>query len=99
MISNGEVITSEERMDDFVEVMLGDRFPIDFDLGHSPYDPSEFAYWPYYLITAGEVITDDEDATDLLDTMMGYEKEFDEDYDYEPDVDESQEWHDFDPDC
>lgn len=67
MISNGEVITSDERMDDLVEVMLGDRFPIDFDLGNSPYP-------------------------DLFDVLT-------DDYDYEPDVDEAQEWHDFDPDC
>lgn len=34
-----------------------------------------------------------------LDDIGEYNDEWDEDYDDEPDVDEAQEWHDFDPDC
>ena len=36
-----------------------------------------------------------DDVEDMLDTNELSERFFDE----EPDVDEAQEWHDFDPDC
>ncbi len=48
------------------------------------------------MISNGEVITSSERMDDFSEVMMGYEEEF---VSGEDDVDESQEWHDFDPDC
>lgn len=128
LISNGTILTAMES-ERLIAVMTGYRFW--FDVGNSPYDPSNLAYWPYYLITAGEVITDTKDMDDLTEIMTGNPYSFggcspypdlldiisddedtdwrdeSDDYDtpewdeadYEPDVDEAQEWHDFDPDC
>ena len=39
-----------------------------------------------------------DDVADMLDANELSER-FQEDYDEEPDVDEAQEWADFDPDC
>ena len=39
-----------------------------------------------------------DDVEDMLDANE-LSARFQEDYDEEPDVDEAQEWHDFDPDC
>ena len=39
-----------------------------------------------------------DDVADMLDTNE-LSPRFQEDYDEEPDVDEAQEWYDFDPDC
>ena len=43
-----------------------------------------------------------DDVADMLDAnelSERFQEEEDEDYDEEPDVDEAQEWADFDPDC
>jgi hypothetical protein len=40
-----------------------------------------------------------DDVADMLDCNELSSRFSDEDYDEEPDVDEAQEWHDFDPDC
>ena len=39
-----------------------------------------------------------DDVEDMLDANE-LSPRFQEDWDEEPDVDEAQEWHDFDPDC
>ena len=43
----------------------------------------------------------DPELEDDFDPCDPYDNEYDcwEDDDYEPDVDEAQEWYDFDPDC
>jgi hypothetical protein len=44
--------------------------------------------------------TDDvEDMLDANELSARFHEDEDEDYDDEPDVDEAQEWYDFDPDC
>jgi hypothetical protein len=40
-----------------------------------------------------------DDVEDMLDCNELSKRFSDEDYDEEPDVDEAQEWYDFDPDC
>lgn len=106
MISNGNVITGVNEMNDFIRVMLGtfaigghSKYPVGFSFGNSPYPD---------LI---DIISDDEDtAWTEADFPADWEVEPDpyyggddwqesDEYDYEPDVDEAQEWHDFDPDC
>ena len=59
------------------------------------------------LVSAEEMLTmalkymSTDDVADMLDANELSERfqEEDEDYDEEPDVDEAQEWADFDPDC
>lgn len=106
MISKGEVITDYLDRQALVRIM-GGECALWFG-GFSPYDPNTF-YWGWSLISAGEVITDDEKMGDLLEVMtdsrFGYDGPmgvFDGYGEYdtpEPDVDESQEWHDYDPYC
>ena len=40
-----------------------------------------------------------DDVADMLDCNELSERFLEEDYDEEPDVDEAQEWYDFDPEC
>jgi len=60
------------------------------------------------LVSAEEMLTmalkymSTDDVADMLDAnelSERFQEEEDEDYDEEPDVDEAQEWADFDPDC
>lgn len=56
------------------------------------------------LVSAEEMLSmalsymSQDDVADMLDANELSER-FQEDYDEEPDVDEAQEWADFDPDC
>lgn len=93
MISNGEVIATDVRMDDFVEVMLGDRFPLDFGLGNSPYP--DLSLWH-----SNEMCRECGCFLGYNETEICIDCESSRpDYGDEPDVDEAQEWYDFDPDC
>ena len=60
------------------------------------------------LVSAEEMLTmalkymSTDDVADMLDAnelSERFQEDEDEDYDEEPDVDEAQEWADFDPDC
>ena len=109
MISRGEVVSNLGAMNDFIKVMLGTfavggstGYPLTFSFGHSPYNPSQYDD------------SDDSDGDDLFipeETDDDYEwddipQTHGDDYDYydyydgyEPEVDEAQEWADYDPDC
>ena len=56
------------------------------------------------MVTAEDMLTmclkymSSDDVEDMLDANE-LSSRFHEDYDEEPDVDEAQEWYDFDPDC
>ena len=57
------------------------------------------------LVSAEEMLTmclkymSTDDVADMLDCNELSERFLEEDYDEEPDVDEAQEWYDFDPEC
>ena len=57
------------------------------------------------LVSAEEMLTmclkymSTDDVADMLDCNELSKRFLEEDYDEEPDVDEAQEWYDFDPEC
>ena len=57
------------------------------------------------LVSAEEMLTmclkymSTDDVADMLDCNELSERFLEEEYDEEPDVDEAQEWYDFDPEC
>lgn len=57
------------------------------------------------LVSAEEMLTmclkymSTDDVADMLDCNELSERFQEEEYDEEPDVDEAQEWYDFDPEC
>lgn len=84
-ISAGEVITAAEKMDDLLEVMTGSRFGYD---PNSPlWDEKELCRECECFLSTNE----SEICTDCESSRTEYGDE--------PDVDEAQEWHDFDPEC
>lgn len=98
MISKGEVITSVNNQNDFIKVMLGtfavgghSKYPLGFTFGHSPYptlplwNPAEMCEVCECFLVGGEEI--------VCEDCANYQA------DDEPDVDEAQEWYDYDPDC
>lgn len=96
MISEGEVITDAEKMDDLLEVMTGSRYGFEPRMFQCPVSGNRWEVNP------SDVCEIQDGPMDGLDGEPDWEYEQQRIFhaeDWEDDVDESQEWHDFDPDC